>query len=62
MATKFVQTFFNDMPSTDYFGYINLGKQQTQHEIALEPKSKNTFTKQKLLDATLPKNDFLFQD
>ena len=37
--------FFEEMPDTDYFGYISLAKHLTNDQVQLELKGRNTKTK-----------------
>jgi len=48
MAADIINSFFDQMPASDYFGYINLGRGKNKN-ILLEKKGKNTKTKKAAL-------------
>merc|ERR1712060_88910 len=46
-ASQYVASFFDSMQPTELFGYINLSNRG--EEMQLEPKARNTLTKQRFL-------------
>lgn len=59
-ASTYVTRFFNSMQMDDCFGYINLGGGKDEDEVILEPKGRNTRTKQLFLQGMEQKMSDMF--
>ena len=53
MAAEYMNFFFNSMQPTDCFGLISLGKAANKDDIVLEPKGRNTYVKELILNSKI---------